>query len=79
MSSILPARRAWRRRSGAGSSPAGLQLLRALAGLDIVAIDVNTVSPPHDVNGLTAGLAAQVVYEALVLVCRRLQLDQPEA
>ncbi|MBM3534188.1 MAG: agmatinase [Alphaproteobacteria bacterium] len=57
----------------------GLQLLRALSGLDIVAIDVNTVSPPHDVGGLTAGLAAQVVYEALVLVCRRLQLDQPEA
>ena len=57
----------------------GLQLIRALSGLDIVAIDVNTVSPPHDVGGLTAGLAAHVVYEALVLVCRRLQLDQPEA
>jgi agmatinase len=56
----------------------GLQLLRLLGGLDIVAVDVNTVSPPHDVNGLTAGLAAQVVYEALVLLCRRLQLDRPE-
>jgi agmatinase len=57
----------------------GLALVRALSGLDIVAIDVNTVSPPHDVQGLTASLAAHVVYEALVLVCRRLQLDKPEA
>jgi agmatinase len=28
-----------------------LQLLRGLAGLDIVAVDINIVSPPHDVNG----------------------------
>ena len=30
-----------------------LQLLRGLAGLNIVAIDINTVSPPHDVNGMS--------------------------
>ncbi|GAB4185844.1 MAG: agmatinase [Thalassobaculales bacterium] len=56
----------------------GLALLRALAGLKVVAVDVNTVSPAHDVNGLTASLAAQVLYEGLVLVCRAQGLDAPE-
>ncbi|WJR80001.1 arginase family protein [Bradyrhizobium sp. NP1] len=46
----------------------GLQLLRGLEGLDIVAVDVNTVSPPHDVNGMAAHLAAHVAYEALLLL-----------
>ncbi len=53
----------------------GLELLRGLAGLDIVAVDVNTVSPPHDVQGMTASLAAQVMYEGMVLLCRKLGLD----
>ncbi|MBJ3774867.1 arginase family protein [Acuticoccus mangrovi] len=48
----------------------GLELLRALAGLSIVAADVNTVSPPHDVNGMTAFLAAAVTFEILLLVWR---------
>src|ERR1700731_4872096 len=46
----------------------GLQLLRGLSGLDIVAIDINTVSPPHDVNGMAAHLAAYMTYEALLLI-----------
>jgi hypothetical protein len=46
----------------------GLQLLRDLAGLDIVAIDINTVSPPHDVSGMTAHLAAYVAFETLLLL-----------
>ena len=46
----------------------GLQLLRGLAGLDIVAVDVNTVSPPHDVQGMSAHLAAYMTYEALLLI-----------
>jgi len=52
----------------------GLEFLRGLSGLDIVALDVNTVSPPQDVGGMTAFLAAQVAYEALLLIC-----DRPEA
>src|SRR5215470_18782793 len=32
----------------------GLELLRGLTGLDIVAVDVNTVSPPHDVQNMAA-------------------------
>ncbi|HTZ79683.1 MAG TPA: agmatinase [Stellaceae bacterium] len=53
----------------------GLELLRGLAGLDLVAVDVNTVSPPHDVQGTTASLSAQVMYEGMVLLCRKLGLD----
>jgi agmatinase len=49
----------------------GLDFLRGLAGLDIVAVDVNTVSPPHDVNGMAAFLCAYVIYECLLLLCRR--------
>jgi agmatinase len=51
--------------------------MRGLAGLDIVAVDVNTVSPPHDVNNMTALLAAHILYEGLVLLCRKLGLDHP--
>lgn len=49
----------------------GLALVQGLAGLDVVACDVNTVSPPHDVGGMTAFLAATVVLECLTLVARR--------
>jgi agmatinase len=61
---------------GGFSAREGLDFLRAIGrlGLDIVAVDVNTVSPPHDVNGMTAFLAAQVMHEGLVLVCRKLGL-----
>jgi agmatinase len=48
-----------------------MQLLQGLAGLDVVACDVNTVSPPHDVGGMTAFLAATVMLECLYLICRR--------
>jgi agmatinase len=53
----------------------GLDFLRGLSGLDIVAVDVNTVSPPHDVQGMTAHLAAYVMYECLILLCRKLGLS----
>ncbi len=54
----------------------GIELVRGLAGLDIVAVDVNTVSPPHDHLGMTASLAAHVMYEALVVLCKKLGLDR---
>jgi len=55
---------------GGLSAREGLEFLRGLSGLDIIAVDVNTVSPPHDVQNMTAFLAAQVIYESLVLLCR---------
>ena len=56
----------------------GLQIIRGLAGLNIVAADFNTVSPPHDVNGMTAFLASALMYETLVLLCRYRKLDAPD-
>jgi agmatinase len=55
---------------GGFSAREGIELLRALEGLDIVGADVNTVSPPHDVNGMTAFLAATVTFEILLLIWR---------
>ena len=49
----------------------GLQLLRGLAGLNIIACDINTMSPLYDQNGVTAQLAATVVMECMELVRRR--------
>jgi len=45
----------------------GLALLRRLTGLNFVAFDVNTVSPPQDVGGATAFLAAIVMQEFFAL------------
>ncbi|HVL36819.1 MAG TPA: agmatinase [Burkholderiales bacterium] len=63
---------------GGLSAREGIAFLRGLSGLNIVAADINTVSPPHDSNGMTAFLAAALMYEVQVLLCRRLGLDQPE-
>jgi arginase family enzyme len=41
------------------------ELLSALEGLRVVATDINTVSPPHDVGGMTACLAGHVAVIAL--------------
>ena len=46
----------------------GIDFLRGFAGMNIVAVDINTVSPPHDVNGMAAFLAAHMAYESLLLV-----------
>jgi agmatinase len=48
----------------------GLALARGLAGLDIVAIDVNALSPPHDIGGQTGSLAAHVIAELLLTIAR---------
>jgi arginase family enzyme len=49
-------------------------ILRGLVGLDIIAVDVNTVSTPHDVQNMTAFLAAQVIYESLGVALPKAQL-----
>jgi agmatinase len=48
----------------------GLNLIRSFNPDDIVAFDVNALSPPHDVNGQTGALAAHVMLEFLLLVAR---------
>jgi agmatinase len=63
---------------GGLSAREGIALLRGLAGLNIVAADINTVSPPHDTNGMTAFLAAALMYEVQVLLCRYHKLDGVE-
>jgi len=56
---------------GGLSAREGIDLIRTLTGLNIVAVDVATVSPPQDVNCMAAHLCAHVVYEMLVLLCRQ--------
>ncbi len=46
----------------------GLALLRSLAGLKIVGVDINTVCPPLDPADMTAHLAATVALNALHLI-----------
>jgi agmatinase len=53
---------------GGFSAREGIDFLRGLHGMNIVAVDINTVSPPHDVNGMAAFLAAHVAYECLLLL-----------
>lgn len=42
--------------------------MRTLSGLNIVAIDFNTVSPPQDVNDMAAHLCAHMIMEAMMLL-----------
>lgn len=53
---------------GGLSAREGIDLMRTLAGLNIVAMDFNTVSPPHDVNGMAAHLCAHMIMEAMMLL-----------
>jgi len=55
---------------GGVSAQEGLAMLQALAGLDIVAVDINTVVPGSDVNGMTGDLAATVAVAGLHLFRR---------
>ncbi|HYM90335.1 MAG TPA: agmatinase [bacterium] len=50
---------------GGLSSAQVLALLRGLAGLEIVAFDIVEVSPPYDQSGITAMLAANVLFELM--------------
>ena len=54
---------------GGASAREGLGFLQALCGLNCVAADINTVSPPHDFGGMTAFLAATVALEILTVIC----------
>lgn len=53
---------------GGPTAREGLALIERLRGLEIVGADINTVSPPHDVGGMSAYLAAQVVLMGLHLM-----------
>ncbi len=59
---------------GGLTSPQALDLLRMLAGLDIVGFDIMEVSPPYDQSGITAMLAANVLFELISVV----SLGRPE-
>ncbi len=59
---------------GGATAREGLVLIQALSGLRFVAFDVNTVSPPHDVGGMTAYLAATCMHQFMILACRALGL-----
>jgi agmatinase len=52
---------------GGATARDGFAVLRALTGLNIVSIDINTISPPHDVGGMSAFLAATLAFELLVM------------
>ena len=61
---------------GGITSREGLAILQGLAGLEFVGFDVNTVSPPHDLGGMTAFLAGTVMLEFLYLACQAPSLAQ---
>ena len=46
----------------------GIELIRTFSGLDIVAMDFNTVSPAQDVNDMAAHLCAHMVMEGMMLL-----------
>jgi len=53
---------------GGPDAAGAFDLLHALQGINFVAADINTVSPPHDVGGMTACLAGQVAVVAFNLM-----------
>ncbi len=53
----------------------GIAIVKGLAGLKIVAMDVNTISPPHDVGGMSALLAAQMMLEGVLLIYQNANLS----
>ncbi len=60
---------------GGPTAREGLALLRWLSGLNIVAVDINTVSPDHDVGGMTAFLAGTVAMECATLIAMKKRQD----
>lgn len=56
---------------GGFSSSQILQIVRGLQGLNLVGCDLVEVSPPFDAQGITAILAANLVFEFLSLMARK--------
>jgi agmatinase len=56
---------------GGLSSREAVQLVRHLAGIRLIGMDVVEVSPPHDHSDLTSHLAAHLLYEGLALLVAR--------
>jgi agmatinase len=52
----------------------GIELIRTLADLNVVAMDFNTVSPPQDINDMAAHLCAHMIMEAMLLLAQRFGL-----
>ena len=46
----------------------GLSLMKGLKGLNVIAVDINTMTPVHDPSGATANLGAGLVAEALAIL-----------
>ena len=53
---------------GGLTSREALHLIRSCRGIDLVGADVVELSPPYDVQQITALLAAQMAWEAVVLM-----------
>jgi len=58
---------------GGASAREGLSVLAACGDLNLVGVNINTISPPHDVGGMSALLAAHVALGSLNLIARNHQ------
>jgi guanidinobutyrase len=57
---------------GGLSTREGIAALRACTALNVIGMNVNTISPPHDPADMSAFLATHVMFEFLVATARRL-------
>ncbi len=55
---------------GGISAREGFDIIAGLGGLNIVCVDINTVSPPHDAAGMTALLAGAMTVECFYRIAR---------
>ncbi len=53
---------------GGLTAPQAVELIRGLAGLDVVGCDLVEVSPPYDTSGNTALTGANILYEMLCIL-----------
>lgn len=60
---------------GGLSASEGIDFIRALTGIHAVTVDLNTVSPPHDPEGVTSSLAARLLLEFVYLIAAAHELD----
>lgn len=49
----------------------GIELMRSFTGLNIVAMDFNTVSPPQDVQDMAAHLCGHMMLEAMLVLAKQ--------